>query len=480
MVAIPDEQAGTTYVLAPDDGARRRQEAPWLEAPRGADDPPLPEERPDLTVGLSLDRRTVPFTATYAAAFKLLRGLHIRDGAQGVEAFLRDNKMLPPTGLRNYEPSPDDLLPADLQVVYRLLAAARGRVERIAREGVRRFEPLAAADTITRLEAAHAQIEREVRYLEGPGMAAGAALDERVSARLYSLGQRPQTTGLLAELGRCHSLVTQLRAAGEALRAARGNAMSRAIRDLGGFAFISPAVPAGTNVVVPNAAANAAVLRAVEADPAVRERRQALDALETELQELLLVAGQEFPVLFRIYRDTDPADTTGVAGAIVAALRRAHTANHALRRDLRDDASNVWQFPPAVRETLLDIGIHDMSISWTAAEERLEREQGPRLAAQLGVVSGLAAGGVALLGAAVAPPVAVAIVVADAIVNAIDALQEYLAYRRQRAGFDAVLDPSLAPGTEPGLLGTVLTIALDLVGAVPIPGGRGATRTLGP
>jgi hypothetical protein len=478
---VPDEHPGTTYVLAPDTEARRRRDALWLEAARGLDDPPLPEERPDLTVGLTVDRSTVPFTATYAAAFGLIRGLYIRNGTGGLDAFFRTNDMVAPTGTRNYEPSPEEFLSKDLRIVYRLLVAARGRVERIARERVRQLEPVAAADALARLERSHTQIEREVRYLKGPGIEAGSALDERVSASLYSLGDGSIVVGLLAELGRCRALVTQLDAAGDALRVAHGNAMAAAIRKLGPLAFMSPARAGGVGVVVPNALASAAVNRAVEADPAVRERREAFDALEAELEGLLAVVGQEYPVLFRIYRDADPANLAGVASTVVAALRRAHTANHVLRRDLSGDASDVWQFPPSVRETLMDIGIQDASIAWTAAEERLEREHGPRLAAQLGVVSGLAAGGAALLGAAiVAPPVAVVIAIADVVVNAIDALQEYLAYRQLRAGFDAVLDPSLALGTEPGLLGTVLTIAFDLASVVPIPGGRGATRTLAP
>ena len=477
---LEDPTSGATFVLGTDERAGRRRTETWQELSRGPDDLPLPEERPDLTITLTVSRSSVPFRVTYAEAFGVMRGIFMREGTEGVAAFLRANEMVArrTRGREGVETTePDEFLPPERRAAYRLLSTARTRVERIADEHVRALEPLLAAEATARLRAGHAQIQEGLRYLRGPGVAQQTPFDDRVPASVFGLASNEAGDGLVAELRRCRELLAAAGVSAQRLHDARLRATPAAVGRVGPFAFVAAAPVAGATPVT-NTLAVQAVAQAVAADPAVIARTSEDDEARNRLQEQLTLAGLEHPVLFQIYREADPEDRDAVARRVVEALRRADGANHRLITGLADDAAIVWQFPAAVREGLAEVGVPETSVTWVAAEERLAREQGPRLAAQLGMVSGLAAGGAALLGAAVAPPLAVAIVVADVVVNLVDALQEYLSYRRLRAGFDAVLDPSLALGAEPGLLGTVLTIAFDLASALPVPGGRAAAAAV--
>ena len=78
--AIPDERLGATCLPAADLEEERKREALWHELTCGPGDSPIPEERPDVTVGFAVSSSTVPFTATCDDAFGLIR-LDTLDGS---------------------------------------------------------------------------------------------------------------------------------------------------------------------------------------------------------------------------------------------------------------------------------------------------------------------------------------------------------------------------------------------------------------
>ena len=461
-------QPGGRYLISPshDGGAK---EPRWTdEAASESSSPPPPEQRPDLVQPILVFGSNVPVAATYPECFDVVRMVFIRAGTSGLAALFDNNGMAPQqrtVGAVDIEIDPEEILPADQLVLYRLLRAAEDRVHLLARVWVSRAQVAAAKEAMDRLRAGRTEIEAEVpRYLDGPGLAEGAALDERVPASLYAAKPRSaDVNGLRSELRIAKALIAEGQRADRAAYDARGRVITDTLRSL---PFFTAYDPQGQARIVDAALA---------ADPSVRQAEAAIREARNQLLEHVATAGLAFPVLHRIYRSADPAASDAVLGrAIVDALRTAYTANTRAYGALAGDAEDVWDYAPSVREALWALDVPEMSIARTAVEQRLGKQDQPRLAAQLGITSGLAAGAIGLAPALAATPLGVAVVAVDALINVIDAVQEYLAYRRRRAGFDAVLDPELAPGNEPDLLSSILTIAFDLAAALPVPGARGA------
>jgi hypothetical protein len=209
---------------------------------------------------------------------------------------------------------------------------------------------------------------------------------------------------------------------------------------------------------------------AARADGAVMALGDAAIEAKRAVADYVMAAAAGYPILWRLYKSSDvAAPAEDISREAIDVLQTAYKANLSLTKELGEDASLVWKFAPLVHQALTspELALSPYSIPSTAADERLKGEAGMRLAQSLGLAVGAARLGLAIgarLGAVViGGPVGVTLVLADAVLLIIDALQEYLAYQTQLSAFNAVLDPSLALASEPSWLSAAFVIASDLV-----------------
>jgi hypothetical protein len=444
---------------------------------------PLPahlEERPDARQELVSGGRPFTLRITLADCFAAVRTVYVLDGPRGVQTLFRDNGMVPRRVRVPHEGveeiSPDDFLTGDRRLLFRLLDHARRRVDAIAAATRPAVTPLAAGVAAARLAAARAEIRAEVpRYFVGvSNISLRSALDEGVSTTLYVLDPRsPDVAGLRTEIRTCQRLF------GAAVAARRRWADQWLAATVSTRMRIIPfGAPEGDEKFFQDAIEEEVQRNHPELAPLADQA----DAAQREADAYLTTAALEFPVLWRVVRTEHAEDAARLGREMLEALRSADEANRRFSAEIAGSPELAWRFPAVVRDALKRATVPEYSIAWRAAEQELAEEAGPRVSSQVGMFTGLAVMGwtaaAALVGAsALAPPIGVALLIVDAVVNIIDAVQEYLAYRRQQAAADAVLDPSRSLAEPPSLLAAVLTIGLNLLSAVPGPvPGRAVVR----
>lgn len=462
MDNLADELQGGAFILTRNNTAPHPDEQ-WNDLALAGGTPP-PREKPGTQIRLTLSGTQFDVELTYERVFAVLRAIYLTGGKKEARNRMRAFQQkirLTATGVW----SPDD------QVTYDLFLTAFRRIEGLAEARLDELEPLVQAAARRRLVEAAAEIRAEARHLRGPVASRTDALadveivlDGRTPADLYGLAQTPETEFLVDALRRCGRAAAEL----EGVRIQRRRVMAAAVAPIAGTSLAASSQPASADL----RDEWETVTEILAQDPKVQSAQAQVEAAELALAAEVALGGSEAPVLYRIHRTlgagAQAAEEAVIATAIVQALRETAAANRELTARLDADAGIVWGFPATVREALADLDVPEASIAWTAAEERLVDEQGPRLAAELGLVSGLSAGAASIAGAH--PYVLLALGVTDVTLNVIDAAQEYAEYRRLKAGADAVLDPSRALGAEPGLLGTVFTIAMDAASVAGVPG----------
>ncbi len=180
---------------------------------------------------------------------------------------------------------------------------------------------------------------------------------------------------------------------------------------------------------------------------------------------------KEYPIIWRIYDMPPDCDKVTLGERIMEELQSTLASNLSLDQKIVGDAGLIWRFPPLVLGFLAEQGVDQYSIVWSACAARLAEEKGPSTAVNVLMINGLVQLGVAgfafLAGAAVAPPVAFAIFLADLVASLADAYEEYQSYRLQDNAYQAVLDPGKSIATDPSLLAMLFTVGLDLLSVLP-------------
>jgi hypothetical protein len=406
---------------------------------------------------------------TRSDCFDQLRSIFVTDGTPGIKEFFAENgltsRIVP--GVRTVsEVPPEQHLDAQRLALYRLLDVSRNRISQLTLTAVKAAGPFALSAAEDRLVEARVEIESEARrYLTGTRSETmlSVVLDPGVPASLFRL--RPgsvDVVGLRRELVVCQELQGAADRARKALQEARRAAEVDATVAL---------VPMGEGATGPPVSDQQIRDYANRHHSELANLGTASRSADAALGDQLMLGGMQYPVLFRIVEGSGNLSDDELARRIVLALRRAHAANLATANSLHDDPATVWHYPSVVRNGLQQNYIPQFSIAWMAAEEQLNSVAGPRLSAQLGIFSGFAVMGESALSALVgvgvlAPPLVLALAVADVLINLYDVVQDFLEYLRQSDAFAACLDPSLSLAAEPSLFLIAVTIIGNILAVV--------------
>ncbi len=460
LVFAPDDRPRNAYA---EDLQRRLAET----APAAAEDP---EQR--LVYRFARGREFVLRT-TFADSFDAIHTLFLLQGGDGVADFFKENNLAPRLVRRAGEPElqpPEGFLDAQRLPGYQLLKQAENLVNDIAHEWTRTLAPKAAALGIQRLDDARREIETEAaRYLAIQSDSIREALQLDFNFRFST--NKADVQPMLHELRHCRTLWRTAVGA----RQTYNRALGKRYLEIEQTVYPTRIAPDGREFGPPEP-----IRQQIEAparnDPTVKALGDSVRQAKQAVADYVMGAATEYPIIWRLYQSTDVAAPDEVIGReAIAVLSEAFQANVDLAEELAEDPELVWRFPPVIRHTLAspELALPQLSIPWMAAEERLAKEGEPRFTQNLGLLVGGASLGVVAVGLAVgvsiiSGPVGIALIVADAVISLIDAIQEYLAYQKQAAAFNAVLNPSLALANEPDWLSAAFTIALDLAALLPV------------
>ena len=431
----------------------------WRELP-AADQASPPDDTAHRS-SFTYDGGGFSLPATRASTFATLRTIFLLDGSPGIKNFFAGNGMMPKhvgVGEDAETLQPEDLLSGDALLLYGLLKAQREQVDLYRDLGTQRLQELAVANAHRRLDEAIDEIRREtIRYTNT------LPTDTHVAGSLTSGFHGFLAGGTLPAL---QQELLQLRALYDKRRSAEAELskdllpkLAQAMRPYTGYADPGERQALARDYEREKENLLHTDAKLVELGKAVHERRK---------EYVLAVARSAvaYPIIWKLHRFEKPRDADALVREVHEVLSTAWQAAHALKHDIGADHELVWKFPPLIQETMRIEFMSETSIAWRACEDQMEEMNGSRLFSLLSMGTGLASMGAAALAGAmlIAPPVAVAIAAADAMVNTVDAVQEYSAYRTQRDAFDACLDPSRSLAVEPSALGAFFTIAMDMLG----------------
>lgn len=222
----------------------------------------------------------------------------------------------------------------------------------------------------------------------------------------------------------------------------------------------------------------------VRAAAPVEARR--VQALESALTSLLATHCDSFAILYRVAAEVRlPDDITfelqpGGVGNYVAksknpdALQRfndavynklkdAWQAANELIEDISSKPELVWHYPKIIEQVLVEKDVEPDSIIARAAEEKMDKAQGPTASSIVATDAGLIELIVILAGAS--PPVAAFVGVISVLLSVPEIIEIYLYTRQQRFAYRAVLDPdrSLAAADR-----SYVEFLFSLVSLVPV------------
>ena len=179
--------------------------------------------------------------------------------------------------------------------------------------------------------------------------------------------------------------------------------------------------------------------------------------------------GGRHPIAVKLSRSApeDLSDDEVLAAAIRQVLVDTLSAGRGLKTLLSRSPREIWTYPMLVNEALVRRGCLPESTPGVVVRERLADEALlESVVHTASAVTGMLSLATAALGVA-APPVLVAVFVADLVASLADALLVYYRYYQQKLAFDAVLSPDLSIAAEPGLLWAAFLIGLDLLAFLP-------------
>jgi hypothetical protein len=190
--------------------------------------------------------------------------------------------------------------------------------------------------------------------------------------------------------------------------------------------------------------------------------------LRLSLNEDVIRVALDFPIAWKIWSRAPlaPDRRLELQALIFSVLKETSEANEQIAKQIERNPDSVWHYGVVVEEVLDLQQVPSLACVRVAARELcFSAGTGRELISNLTLATGIASLGVAVAGSVVAPPVAIAVLVADAALSVIDAFAEVEDYLRRSQAYQACLDPRKAIGVEPSLATAAFVIGMDIFGA---------------
>lgn len=385
----------------------------------------------------------------YHDIFLFQRAQFLIGGSAAMETAQEAPMALSEARLTPHAPVSADAAPVDRDTEIFLTGIARGLLG-LARQQITEFNtsklallaPAIHKRAQEKLAEARQEILAEAKVYLGAN--AGSA-DVSLRLKRPDVGKPPDMSRLREELAQIQTLKAQV----DALSRERSIEIATILSAMG-----------GTHAPLPNPGL-----------PDYVEQRTApvndkIRPVQSALNEAIIRASLVFPVIWKIWSHSRPdeMDTSELQAMIVSMLQDTFAANSEIDARIKRKPASVWSYSVIVEEVLNLHQVPQLCCARIAAMERCGlADESRKLISNMTIASGLASLGVVIAGSAVAPPIAAAVIVADAALSVGDAIAEYEEYSRRSAAFRACLDPRKALVAEPSLASAAFVIGLDIL-----------------